>query len=175
MRGQPGPDLPREFGGGGQGCVEDPGGQAVAVLQYGQQQMQGTDGRVTQLAGLAFGGEDVVLAKGYGLADIATASSMDTGTVGPIGLDCKPYSALAAMQLRGKRAPDLDTPINRHLDSRSPTPTGNGRSRCWTCRPTVPGSGPPWLLRPGTPAPLSPSFAVSRLVIGARSAKTPSW
>jgi len=62
-------------------------------------------------------GDGVTLARGYGLADIATARPMDASTVGPTGSDAKPYTALAAMQLVQSGHLDLDGPVNQHLDS----------------------------------------------------------
>ncbi len=69
-------------------------------------------------------GEHVVLARGYGLADIATARPMDAGTVGPTGSDCKPYTALAAMRLVDSGHLALDVPVNRYLDFTVTNPHG---------------------------------------------------
>jgi CubicO group peptidase (beta-lactamase class C family) len=65
---------------------------------------------------LAIGvGDEVVLAKGYGLADLRSGRAMDTGTVGPTGSDCKAYTAVAAMQLVERGLIGLDDPVNDHL------------------------------------------------------------
>jgi CubicO group peptidase (beta-lactamase class C family) len=69
-------------------------------------------------------GEQVVLAKGYGLADIAAARPMDASTVGPTGSDCKPYTALAAMQLVESGHLGLDVPVNQYLDFTLANPHG---------------------------------------------------
>jgi CubicO group peptidase (beta-lactamase class C family) len=69
-------------------------------------------------------GEEVVLAKGYGLADIAAARPMDAATVGATGSDCKPYTALAAMQLVESGHLGLDVPVNQYLDFTVTNPHG---------------------------------------------------
>jgi CubicO group peptidase (beta-lactamase class C family) len=65
---------------------------------------------------IAVGVEDeVVYAKGFGLADLATGRPMDADTVGPTGSDAKPYTGVAAMQLVEAGIVDLDGPVNDHL------------------------------------------------------------
>jgi CubicO group peptidase (beta-lactamase class C family) len=75
---------------------------------------------------LALGIDDqVVLAKGYGYADLATGRPMDTTTVGPTGSDAKPYTATAVLQLVDRGLIGLDDPINPHLgDLRVTNPHG---------------------------------------------------
>jgi CubicO group peptidase (beta-lactamase class C family) len=60
-------------------------------------------------------GEEVVWAKGYGHADLATGRPMDPRTVAPIGSDSKTYTAAAAMQLVEQGLLGLDDPVNDHL------------------------------------------------------------
>lgn len=60
-------------------------------------------------------GEDVVLARGYGHAEVATRAPMTPDTVGPIGSDTKPYTALAALALVEAGHLSLDEPVNNHL------------------------------------------------------------
>ena len=68
---------------------------------------------------------EVVLAKGYGQADLAAARPMTPTTVGPTGSDCKPYTATAAMQLVERGLIDLDAPVNEYLgDLRLVNPHG---------------------------------------------------
>ncbi|HVM53345.1 MAG TPA: serine hydrolase domain-containing protein [Acidimicrobiales bacterium] len=70
-------------------------------------------------------GEDVVLARGYGHADLSTGRPMDPATVGPTGSDAKPYTAAAALQLVDRGVLDLDEPVNDHLgDLRIVNPHG---------------------------------------------------
>lgn len=60
-------------------------------------------------------GDAVVLAKGYGFADLATRRPMTAETVGPTGSDGKPYTAVAIMQLVERGIISLDEPVNTHL------------------------------------------------------------
>jgi CubicO group peptidase (beta-lactamase class C family) len=70
-------------------------------------------------------GDEVVWAKGYGLADIAEVRPMTPETVNPIGSDAKTYTAAAAMQLVDRGLLDLDGPIGPHLgDLRVVNPHG---------------------------------------------------
>ena len=75
---------------------------------------------------LALGvGDQVVLAKGYGYADLATGRPMTTTTVGPTGSDAKPYTATAVLQLVDRGLIGLDDPVNDHLgDLRVTNPHG---------------------------------------------------
>ncbi|SEH01593.1 CubicO group peptidase, beta-lactamase class C family [Nonomuraea solani] len=57
-------------------------------------------------------GEEVALARAYGLADLATGRPMTVDTVGPTGSDCKPYTGVAAMQLVERGLIGLDDPID---------------------------------------------------------------
>jgi CubicO group peptidase (beta-lactamase class C family) len=61
-------------------------------------------------------GDEVVWAGGYGHADLASGRAMTVDTVGPTGSDCKPYTAVAAMQLVEAGVLGLDDPVNDHLD-----------------------------------------------------------
>lgn len=61
-------------------------------------------------------GDEVVVAKAFGFADLATRRRMGVDTVGPTGSDGKPYTAVAAMQLVEAGIVGLDEPINDHLD-----------------------------------------------------------
>ncbi|MET7392104.1 serine hydrolase domain-containing protein [Dactylosporangium sp. NPDC005572] len=70
-------------------------------------------------------GDEVVWARGYGLADLATGAPMTPETVNPIGSDAKTYTAVAAMQLVERGRLDLDGPIGPHLgDLRVVNPHG---------------------------------------------------
>jgi CubicO group peptidase (beta-lactamase class C family) len=60
--------------------------------------------------------DEIVWAKGYGSADLATGRPMTPDTVGPTGSDAKPYTAAAAMQLVKRGLIDLDEPVRPHLD-----------------------------------------------------------
>ncbi|MCP2166800.1 serine hydrolase domain-containing protein [Goodfellowiella coeruleoviolacea] len=62
-------------------------------------------------------GEEVVWAGGYGVADLASGRPMTTDAVGPTGSDCKPYTAVAAMQLVERGLIGLDDPVNDYLDA----------------------------------------------------------
>lgn len=74
--------------------------------------------RLTGAPGLSIAvgaGAEVVLAKGYGLADVASRRPMTADTVGPTGSDAKTYTAAAAMQLVDAGVIGLDDPVNDHL------------------------------------------------------------
>ena len=75
---------------------------------------------------MALGIEDqVVWARGYGYADLATGRPMDTATVGPTGSDAKPYTATAVMQLVERGLIGLDDPVREYLgDLRVTNPHG---------------------------------------------------
>jgi CubicO group peptidase (beta-lactamase class C family) len=60
-------------------------------------------------------GDEIVYARGFGVADLTTGRPMDIDTVSPTGSDCKPYTAMAAMQLVEAGIIDLDGPVNDHL------------------------------------------------------------
>ncbi|MEN3307328.1 MAG: hypothetical protein V7603_3530 [Micromonosporaceae bacterium] len=77
-------------------------------------------------------GEDVVWAKGYGYADLATRRPMTPDTVGPTGSDCKPYTAAAVMQLVERGLIGLHDPVNDHLDGlRIVNPHGDKPITLW--------------------------------------------
>src|SRR5690349_14341541 len=59
--------------------------------------------------------DEVVVAAGYGVADLASGRPMTVDTVGPTGSDGKPYTAVAAMQLVESGVLGLDDPVNDHL------------------------------------------------------------
>jgi CubicO group peptidase (beta-lactamase class C family) len=59
--------------------------------------------------------DEVVWAKGYGHADLATGRPMTTDAVAPTGSDAKPYTAVAALQLVERGLIGLDEPINGYL------------------------------------------------------------
>src|SRR5262245_29273111 len=77
-------------------------------------------------------GEEVAWAKGYGYADLAARKPMTPWTVGPTGSDCKPYTAVAAMQLVERGLIGLHDPVNDHLDGlRIVNPHGDRPITLW--------------------------------------------
>ena len=59
--------------------------------------------------------QDVLLAKGYGYADLASKTPADKQTVYRVGSITKVFTALAMMQLRDAGKLDLDDPIEKYL------------------------------------------------------------
>ena len=61
--------------------------------------------------------DQVVLAGGYGMADVAASIPATGNTMFPIGSVSKMFAAVAVMQLVDQRLVDLDTPLVRYLPS----------------------------------------------------------
>ncbi|HKT02785.1 MAG TPA: serine hydrolase domain-containing protein [Rugosimonospora sp.] len=77
-------------------------------------------------------GEEVAWAKGYGHADVAHGRPMTPQTVGPTGSDCKPYTAVAALQLVERGLIGLHDPVDDHLDGlRLDNPHGGPPVTLW--------------------------------------------
>src|SRR4051794_20176505 len=60
-------------------------------------------------------GDEIALARGFGLADVEQARPMTADTVGPTGSDGKPYTAVAAMQLVERGLIGIDDPVDEYL------------------------------------------------------------
>lgn len=61
--------------------------------------------------------DKVVLAGGYGMADIASSASVTADTMFPIGSVSKMFAAVAIMQLVDRGLVDLDKPLVNYLPS----------------------------------------------------------
>jgi len=71
----------------------------------------------------------VVLAKGYGKADVASGRAVDPArTIFPIASISKVFTATAVMQLADAGRLDLDADVNRYLTSARVPPTYTSRS-----------------------------------------------
>jgi CubicO group peptidase (beta-lactamase class C family) len=142
-------------------CAADPAALSALVDPLLSQQLERR--KIAGAVVIIVSGDAVLLAKGYGFADVANRRPMssDQTLVRP-GSISKLFTALAVMQLVAEGKLDLDRDVNAYLDFRVPTPAGGvpvTLRRLMTHRAGFEEHLKDLFARGGAPAPLGPWLA----------------